>query len=76
MNRIDDIADAVLTHRKEAGLTQKQLADLAGVGKTVVFDIEKAKSTVRFNTLLKVLEALSIELHLDSPLMRQRNETS
>jgi HTH-type transcriptional regulator/antitoxin HipB len=76
MGRIDDIALAVLTHRKEAGLTQKQLADLAGVGKTVVFDIEKGKASIRFDTLMKVLEALSIEIGLDSPLMRRRNEKS
>ena len=76
MNGFDDIAQAVLAHRKEAGLTQKQLADLAGVGKTVVFDIEKAKASVRFDTLMKVLDALSIEIHLDSPLVRRRDETS
>ena len=76
MNRFDDIARAVLTHRKEAGLTQKELADLAGVGKTVVFEIEKAKTSVRFDTLMKVLDALSIEIHLDSPLVRRRDETS
>jgi y4mF family transcriptional regulator len=76
MSEFDEIAHAVLTHRKAAGLTQKQLADLAGVGKTVVFDIEKAKSSVRFDTLMKVLAALSIEIRLDSPLVRRRNETS
>jgi len=34
--------------RKKAGLSQKELADLAGVGKTSVSDIEKGKDTVRF----------------------------
>ena len=75
MTNFDDIAHAVRTHRQTAGLTQKQLADLAGVGKTVVFDIEKAKASVRFDTLKKVLDALSIELRLESPLMRRRRET-
>ena len=45
-----------------AGLTQKELADLAGVGKTVVFDIEHGKETVRLKTLMKVLKALNINL--------------
>lgn len=76
MDKIDDIAEAVITHRKKAGLTQKQLADLAGVGKTVVFDIEKGKASIRFDTLMKVLDALNIQINLDSPLMRRINEKS
>jgi y4mF family transcriptional regulator len=76
MDKIDDIAEAVITHRKKAGLTQKQLADLAGVGKTVVFDIEKGKASIRFDTLMKVLDALNIQISLDSPLMRRMNEKS
>ncbi len=38
-------------HRKIAGLSQLQLAELAGVGKTVVFDLEKGKETVQLDTL-------------------------
>ena len=76
MDKIDDIAEAVITHRKKAGLTQRQLADLAGVGKTVVFDIEKGKASIRFDTLMKVLDALNIQISLDSPLMRRMNEKS
>ena len=30
-------------HRKKSGLTQNELADLAGVGKSVVFDVEHGK---------------------------------
>lgn len=55
---------AVRAHRKAAGLTQLELARLAGVGKTVVFDIEKGKATVRLATLLRVLDALSMRLEL------------
>ncbi|MCP4450831.1 MAG: helix-turn-helix transcriptional regulator [Planctomycetes bacterium] len=56
-------------HRKQSGLTQSGLAELAGVGKTAVFDLEKGKPTVRLDTLLKVCQALNIQLILDSPLM-------
>jgi DNA-binding XRE family transcriptional regulator len=36
-----EISDIVLFHRKKSGLSRNQLADLAGVGKTVIYDIEK-----------------------------------
>lgn len=55
-------------HRKEAGLTQLELANLAGVGKTTVFDIEKNKETVRWDTLLAILKVLNIEVQFKSPI--------
>lgn len=54
--------------RKKVGLSQAELARLAGVGKTVVFDIEKGKATIRMDTLLRVLGVLSIRVELHSPL--------
>ncbi len=63
------IGKIIFFHRKKSKLTQKQLADLAGVGKTVVFDIEKGKETVQINSLLKVLSVLNIKFELRSSLM-------
>ena len=63
------IGKVVRSHRKKSGLTQKELSQLAGVGKTAVFDIEKGKPSIRFNTLLKVLDTLNIKLELKSPIM-------
>lgn len=56
-------------HRKRAGLSREQLAALAGVGKTVIFDIEHGKETIRLDTLLRILESLNIKLVFDTPLM-------
>jgi y4mF family transcriptional regulator len=58
-------------HRKIAGSTQLQLAELAGVGKTVIFDLEKGKGTIRLDTLRKILNALNIKVELTSPVMNQ-----
>ena len=55
-------------HRRQAGLTQPELARIAGVGRTVVFDVEHGKQTVRLATLLKLLDALNIRLDWSSPL--------
>jgi y4mF family transcriptional regulator len=72
----DKISDIILFHRKKSGLSRIQLADLAGVGKTVIYDIEKGKETIRFSTLQKVLNALNIKITFTSPLMEVLNEKS
>ena len=70
------LSEIVLFHRKKSGLTRKQLADLAGVGKTVIYDIEKGKETIRFSTLQQVLKALNIKINYTGPLMGVLNEKS
>ncbi len=81
MDKNQNIAQIAKFHRSRAGLTQLQLAKLAGVGKTAVFDLEKGKETVRFDTLKKILHALNIKVRLESSLMKDyereaSNETS
>ncbi|MCK4629859.1 MAG: helix-turn-helix transcriptional regulator [Bacteroidales bacterium] len=71
MKYIQYIGDVIKYHRKKAGLSQKSLADIAGVGKTVVFDIEKGKETVQFKSLINVFNALNINISLESPLMER-----
>ncbi len=72
------LANVIRKHRKAAGLSQLQLAEMAGVGKTVVFDLEKGKETVQLNTLRKILKVLNIKIQLTSPIMSQilRDENS
>jgi HTH-type transcriptional regulator/antitoxin HipB len=69
----DDLKNIVRHHRRLSGLSQAELARLAGVGKTVVFDIEHGKESVQFDTLKKVLAALNIKFILQSPVL-ERNE--
>ncbi|MBI5473018.1 MAG: helix-turn-helix transcriptional regulator [Ignavibacteriae bacterium] len=70
MDRPADIARIVKFHRKKAGLSQQELAKLAGIGKTAVFDLEKGKETIQLDTLKKVLYVLNIKMTFDSPLMK------
>ena len=63
------IAGLVLFHRKAAHLSRVELAELAGVGKTVIYDIEHGKPTVRLDTLAAVLSTLNIQADWRSPLM-------
>ncbi|MEW6278384.1 MAG: helix-turn-helix domain-containing protein [Candidatus Eremiobacterota bacterium] len=52
------LSELVRLHRKAAGLSRNDLAVLAGVGKTVLYDLEHGKMTVRLDTLLKILRTL------------------
>lgn len=72
----DDIARMVRYCRKQSGLSQKELAKLADVGKTVVFDLEKGKKTVQLNTLLKVLDVLNIKVKFELPFMQSTDDSS
>jgi y4mF family transcriptional regulator len=72
------LAIIIKRHRKAAGLSQLHLAEMAGVGKTVIFDIEKGKETIQLDTLRKILDVLNIKVLLTSPFMNQltQNEIS
>ena len=66
-------------HRKKAKLSQEGLAKISGVGKTVVFDIEQGKESIRLSTLVKILNTLNITISFSSPLMnlfRRHDEKS
>ena len=64
-----ELADIIKMHRKAAKLSRVQLAEMAGVGKTVIYDIEKGKETIQLDTLRKILKVLNIKIELKSPLM-------
>lgn len=71
---MEKLGALIKCHRQRAKLTQKELADLAGVGKTAVFDIEHGKKTVQLDTLQNVCGALNITITLESPIMEQCEE--
>ena len=70
------LAEMVFFHRRASGLSRNRLADLAGVGKTVIYDIEKGKETIRLSTLKKILSVLNIRMAYHSPLMERLNAES
>jgi len=69
MEQTQELTQVIKMHRKAARLSRMQLAELAGVGKTVIFDIEKGKESVQLDTLRKILKVLNIRVLLKSPLM-------
>jgi HTH-type transcriptional regulator / antitoxin HipB len=70
-----DLNNIIHQHRRLSGLSQSELAKLAGVGKTVIYDIEHGKESIQFDTLKKVLNALNIQFVLQSPVLQRSQQT-
>ncbi len=68
----EQLATLIRDHRKHSGLSQQDLAKYAGVGKTVIYDIEHGKETIQLNTLLKILNVLNIQITFSSPLIAEK----
>lgn len=68
------IGTLIRQYRQLSGLSQIELARLAGVGKTAVFDIEKGKETIQFDTLLKLLDVLNIKIKFEPPFEQENNQ--
>ena len=71
----EELATIIKQHRKAAKLSRVQLAEIAGVGKTVIYDIENGKESVQLDTLRKILKVLNIKCTLTSPLMEKFSDT-
>jgi transcriptional regulator with XRE-family HTH domain len=75
MAQSQELAEVIRLHRKVAKLSRVQLAELAGVGKTVIYNIEHGKESVQLDTLQKILNVLNIKIVLTSPLMEDLQNT-
>lgn len=66
------IGEAVRKRRKELGLSQQELADLAKVSRNRIAPLETDRlSEIGFKTLTRILHALGLDLRLTT-LNRQR----
>lgn len=57
-----DLGALVRMFRKREGMTQQAFADLAGVGRRFVSELEAGKGTIGFDKALQVARALGIVL--------------
>ena len=58
----EQIGQAIRTRRKQVGLTQTQLAELAGCTQPFVVVAELGKPTLRLDKLMDVLRVLGLTL--------------
>lgn len=62
INRPDDLARIVRERRSALDLTQAEVAERAGVSRKWVYEFEAGKSTAALEQLLRVLDALDLDL--------------
>jgi transcriptional regulator with XRE-family HTH domain len=55
---------AIRHYREEAGLTQAQLADRAGLNRTYLSDLERGSETEQLRRLLRVLKQMGVRMTL------------
>jgi len=66
--RIDLLGQAIKQARQERNLTQEQLGDLVGVQKAQISKIENSMKNARFETILKVFDALGAKVNFNVEL--------
>jgi len=57
--------DAIRHYRTEAGLTQAQLAEMAGLQRSYLSELESGKETEQVKRLFRVLRQLGVRMTLD-----------
>ena len=70
--RIDLLGQAIKQARQERNLTQEQLGELVGVQKAQISKIENSVKNARFETILKVFEALGAKVNFNVELNKQK----
>jgi len=66
--RIDMLGQAIKQARQERNLTQEQLGELVGVQKAQISKIENSVKNARFETILKVFDALGAKVNFNVEL--------
>lgn len=70
--RIDLLGQAIKQARQERNLTQEQLGDLVGVQKAQISKIENSVKNARFETILKVFNALGAKVNFNVELNNEK----
>lgn len=70
LDDMDALKDLLRHLRKKAGLSQSDLAQLAGLSRTAIQALEDGKQTCKLATLFKVTRVLNLKLYGDHPLVK------
>lgn len=70
---LQDLGERVALSRRARGLTQRDLAHLAGVGTSSIVALEKGHPGVALGTLARALDVLGLLAEVDGLLAPQRD---
>jgi len=70
--RIDLLGNAIKQARLELNLTQEQLGEIVGVQKAQISKIENSVKNARFETILKVFDALGAKVNFNVELNNKK----
>ena len=73
--RSEQLGHLIAFHRKKASLTQVGLAELAGVSRSVVQDLEAGKGRTVWMHVEAILSVLNVELQPFGPLVAKWKES-
>jgi HTH-type transcriptional regulator / antitoxin HipB len=59
------LGEAIRHYRREAGLTQAQLAEMTGLQRSYLSELESGKETEQVKRILRVLRQLGVRMTLD-----------
>lgn len=66
VTHVKDIGQLVRQRRKDAGLTLKDAAGMAGVGVRFLSELERGKATLQLGLVIEVLQLFGLELHVNT----------
>jgi transcriptional regulator with XRE-family HTH domain len=58
------VGPAIRRYREEAGLTQQELADLAGLNRTYLSELEQGRETEQMRRILRIFKLLGVRATL------------
>lgn len=70
--RIDLLGQAIKQARQERNMTQEELGELVGVQKAQISKIENSVKNARFETIMKVFEALGAKVNFNVELNNRK----
>lgn len=70
--KIELLGYAIKQARQERNLTQEQLGELVGVQKAQISKLENSVTNARFETILKVFDALGAKINFNVELLNHK----
>jgi HTH-type transcriptional regulator / antitoxin HipB len=70
--QLELLGEAIKKARQERNLTQEQLGELVGVQKAQISKIENSVKNARFETILKVFDALGAKVNFNVTLGKRK----